>query len=88
MDIYLSICIKNSINAVIVGVGILLSPRALKSYNNIKKIQPRIMVAIFSGNPSTTIICYSPTNASDEIDLIIFYMSYPPLSIVYPNTIF
>ena len=30
-------------------------------------------VTTFNGNPSTTIIsCYSPTNASDEADLISF----------------
>ena len=33
-----------------------------------------MMVAIFSGNPSTTIISYySLTSASDETDLITFY---------------
>ena len=54
---------KNSINVFIGGVGMLLSPRALKSLNNIEKIQPRLMVATFNSNPSTTIIsCYSPTN--------------------------
>ena len=31
------------------------------------------MVATFNGNPSATIICYSPTNISEEIDLIAFY---------------
>ena len=52
----------------------LLSPRALKSLNNIKKIQPRTMVAMFNSKSSTMIIpYYSPTNASDETDLITFY---------------
>ena len=33
-----------------------------------------MMVATFNGNPSTTIIsCYSPTNVSEETDLIAFY---------------
>ena len=32
------------------------------------------MVAIFNGNPSaTTISCYSPTNVSEETELIAFY---------------
>ena len=32
-----------------------------------------MMVATFNGNPNTTIIfCYSPTNVSDETDLIAF----------------
>ena len=33
-----------------------------------------MVVAMFNGNPSTTIIsCYCPTNVSDETDLITFY---------------
>ena len=33
-----------------------------------------MMVATFNGNPSITIIsCYSPTNISEETDLIAFY---------------
>ena len=52
----------------------LIGPLALKSLNSIKKIQPRMMVATFNGNPSITIIsCYSPTNVSEETDLITFY---------------
>ena len=31
------------------------------------------MEATFNGNPCTTIICYSPTNASDETNLAAFY---------------
>ena len=65
---------KNSVNAKIGGVGILIGPQALKSLNSIEKIQPTMMVATFNGNPSTTIIsCYSPTNVSEETDLIAFY---------------
>ena len=51
----------------------LIGPRALKSRNSIEKIQPRMMVATFNGNPSTTISCYSPTNFSEETVLIAFY---------------
>ena len=52
----------------------LLRPCALKSFNSTEKIQPRMMIATFNGNSSTTIIsCHSPTNASDEKDLITFY---------------
>ena len=37
-------------------------------------IQPRMMLAIFNGNPSLIIIsCYSLTNVSEETDLIAFY---------------
>ena len=58
-----------------------LSPRALKSLNSIEKIQPRIIVATFNGNPSITIIsCYSPTNASNEKGLNTFYNE--PFSLV------
>ena len=65
---------KNSINATIGGVGILLNPKAYKSLNNIEKISPRIVVATFNGNPATTVIsCYSPTNVSEEQDVITFY---------------
>ena len=52
----------------------LIGPRALKSLNSIEKIQPRMMVATFNGNPSTTkFSCYSPTNVGEETDLIAFY---------------
>ena len=67
----------------------LIGPRALKSLKSIEKIQPRMMVATFKvatiilgcifsmlfndGNPSATIIYYSPTNVSKETDLIAFY---------------
>ena len=51
-----------------------IGPRALKSLNSIKKIQPRMIVATFNGNPSATIIsCYSPTNVNEKADLIAFY---------------
>ena len=56
------------------GVGILIGPRALKTLNSIEKIQPRMMAATFNGNPRATIIsCYSPTNVSEETELVAFY---------------
>ena len=65
---------KNSVNAMVGGVGILIGQRALKSLNSIERIQPRMMVATFNGNPRATIIsCYSPTNVSEEIELSAFY---------------
>ena len=77
---------KNSFNDAIVGVGMLVGPRALKSLNSIEKIQPRMMVAMFNGNPSTTIIsCYSPTNVSDETDLIAFYNEQSSFVCSIPN---
>ena len=51
---------KNTVNATI-GVDMLIKPHAPKSLNGIMKIQPRMMVATFNGNPSATIIsCYRP----------------------------
>ena len=64
---------KNSINATIGGVGMLIGPQALKSLNSIEKIHPRLMVATFNGNPRATIICYSPTNICEETEHITFY---------------
>ena len=62
-----------TVNGTIGGVGILIGPWALKSLNSIKKIQSRIIVATFNGNPNKAIICYSPANVSEETDLIAFY---------------
>ena len=65
---------KNSVNATVGGVRILIGPRALKSLNSIERIPPRMMVATFNGNPRATIIsCYSPTNVREETELIAFY---------------
>ena len=59
---------KISVNATVGGVGILIGPRALKSLNSIWRIQPRMMVATFNGNPRATIISgYCPTNVSEGI---------------------
>ena len=65
---------KNSVNATVGGVGMLIGPRALKSLNSIERIQPRMIAATFNGNPRATIIsCYSPTNVSEETELVAFY---------------
>ena len=80
---------KTSVNAAIRGVGILIGPQALKSLNSIEKIQPRMMVTTFNGNPSATIIsCYSPTNVSVETDVIAFSNELPPLFVTFRNTTF
>ena len=56
------------------GVGMLIGPRALKTLKSIERIQPRMMAATFNGNPRATIIsCYSPTNVSEETELVTFY---------------
>ena len=65
---------KNSVNASVGGVGMLIGPRALKTLNSMERIQPRMMAATFNGNPKATIIsCYSPTNVSEETELVTFY---------------
>ena len=52
----------------------LIGPRALKTLNSIERIQPRMLAATFNGNPRATIIyCYSPTNVSEETELVTFY---------------
>lgn len=71
---------KNTQNSTIGGIGILLSPYAMKSLNSIETITNRIMIATFNGNPKTTVIsCYSPTNASDEADVNDFYQQLSSL---------
>ena len=65
---------KNSVNALVGGVGMLIGPRALKTLNSIERIQPRMMAATFNGNPKATIIsCDSPTNVSEETEIVTFY---------------
>ena len=65
---------KTSINADVGGVGLMIGPRALKTLSSIEKIQPGMMAATFNGNPRATIIsCYSPTNVSEETELVTFY---------------
>ena len=71
---------KNSTNATIGGVGILISPRAMKCMNCIEKILPRMIIVTFNGNPQTTVIsCYSPTNVSQESDVEDFYKALSSL---------
>ena len=65
---------KNSVNATVEGVGMLIGPRALKTLNSIERIQPRMMAATFNGKPRATIIsCYSPTNVIEETELVAFH---------------
>ena len=64
---------KNSVNGIIRSVGIPLGLHTLKSLNSIEKIQPRMRVATFKGNHSTTIICYNRINANSGTGLKPFY---------------
>ena len=65
---------KNSVNATVGGVGLLLSARAKASLNYVSKVSSRIITATFNSNPSLTVMsCYSPTNCSDIDDVEDFY---------------
>ena len=62
---------KNSVNASVGGIGMLIRPTALKTLESIERIQPRITAATFNGNPKATIIsCNTPTNVSEETELV------------------
>ena len=62
---------RNSVNATIEGVGMLFSPRFLKSLTCMEKKQSKIFCATFNSNPCTT--CYCPINSHDESDITTFY---------------
>ena len=77
---------KNSHNATEGGVGIHIGPRALKTLNSIGRIQPRMMETTFNGNPRATMIfCYSPTNVSEETELVAFYDELSSLVLSIPK---
>ena len=62
------------VNASVGGVGMLIGPRGLKTLISIESLQPRMMAATFNGNHKATIIsCYSPTNVSEENEIVTFY---------------
>ena len=42
---------KNSVNAAVGGVGLLIGPRALKTLNSVEKIQPRMMQLHLTATP-------------------------------------
>ena len=65
---------KNSINATIRGIKIVLSPRTLKSVNNQEKIQLGMMCARFYENSCPIIVSfYCPNHVNDVTDITIFY---------------
>ena len=65
---------KNSVNATVGGVRMLIGPGTLKTPNSIERIQPRMLAASSNGNHRATIIsCYSPTNVSEETELVAYY---------------
>ena len=74
---------RNSVNATLVGVGMLLSPHARKSLYSIEKIQPRIIVATLT---ATTAQRSSATvNASNEKDIDTFYNELSSLVLSFPK---
>ena len=68
---------KNSVNATIGGVGMLIGPRALKSLNSIEKIQPRMMVATFNGNPV-------PQSSATVLSMLMKKLNSSPSMMSYP----
>ena len=61
---------KNTSNASVGGVGLLLSPRAMENLSKVEAISPQVVIADFEGNPKTSIIsCHSPHNNSSEDDI-------------------
>ena len=66
---------RNSQNAAVGGVGLLLDRRAQKALGEVKSISNRILMATFQGNPATTVIvAYSPTSTQgNEEEVENFY---------------
>ena len=63
---------KNSINATIGRLRILLNPFAMKWLNSIEKILPRMMIENVNGNLSTiTISCHIPANVNEKNDVLL-----------------
>ncbi|XP_060759934.1 craniofacial development protein 2-like [Neoarius graeffei] len=65
---------RNTAQASVGGVGIVLSPDARKVILNIKSVSSRILLANLRSNPVTMVIpAYSPTRAAMEEDIESFY---------------
>ena len=66
----------NNANSAVGGVGILVNQHILKSLISVESISSRIMIATFSGNSETTVLCcYSPHNQFPEDAVIKFYQN-------------
>ena len=68
---------RNTAQAALGGVGLLMNKAAENCLSDVIKISNRIVKATFSGNPETTIIvAYSPTNdKKNEAEVSTFYSS-------------
>ena len=65
---------KNEINASVGGVGLTVQKQLLPILTSIKKVNDRILIATFRGNPKTVIIsCYSPHNHAPFDEVEAFY---------------
>ncbi|XP_066924271.1 uncharacterized protein [Clytia hemisphaerica] len=65
---------RNDQGAAIHGVGIAINSKLLPILLSVKKINERIVIATFQGNPKTVIIsCYSPHNSLPEEMVSDFY---------------
>ena len=64
------------VNTSVGVVDFLLSPKASSNLTNIESINPRIIVAEFSSNPTLTVVCaYSPHNSALKEEVEEFYLS-------------
>ena len=67
---------RNRQGAEVGGVGVVVKCALLQNLVSVTMITDRIIHALFKGNPKTLVIlCYSPTNISDEKDVVEFYES-------------
>ncbi|XP_038045172.1 uncharacterized protein LOC119719753 [Patiria miniata] len=72
--IFTSSATRNRQGAAVGGVAITVQTSLRPLLTSISKINDRIMLAVFKGNPKTYVVsCYSPTNTSDEASITGFY---------------
>ena len=65
---------KNEINASVGGVGLTVQKQLLPILTSTKKVNDRILIATFRGNPKTVVIsCYSPHNHAPIDEVEAFY---------------
>ena len=71
---------RNTMNAAIGGVGILLDPHAKLALESIETISERTMIATFNRNPKCTVTStYNPTNVTIEDTIQEYYSALTTL---------
>ena len=71
--------------AAVGGVGVVVKCALLQNLVSVTKKTDRIMQALFKGNPKAHVISgYSPTNVSDEKDVVEFYESFNQIVLHIP----